>query len=360
MYGTATIVVNVAPALINVTGGGTMCAGSAGVHIGLVASATGVNYQLYRGTTPVGSPIAGIGTAIDFGAQTVGGTYTVLGTFASTSCSATMLGSAIITVYPVPTVFTVTGGGSYCAGGAGVHIGLSSSSVGVVYKLYRGTALVGSTITGTGSAIDFGLFTTAGTYTAVAYMSSTSCSSNMSGSAVVVVNPTPTVSGSLYTVAPAASITLTGSIAGGTWSSSLPSIATVGTGTGVVTGVALGSTMISYTLPTGCFGVHTVAVTATGHRAVAAVAGNMGAVTIAPNPNQGIFTIKGSLEELDEQPVWLELSNLLGQVVYAEQIVVKNGVLDHEIRVNNAANGMYLLSIRTNEEKQVLHVVVKQ
>ena len=64
-----------------VTGGGAYCSGGSGVAVGLSGSETGVNYQLYRDdTTAVGSPVAGTGSALNFGNQTVAGTYTVKGT----------------------------------------------------------------------------------------------------------------------------------------------------------------------------------------------------------------------------------------------------------------------------------------
>ena len=90
-----------------------------------------------------------------------------------------------------PTVFNVTGGGSYCSGGVGLPIGLSNSESGVTYQLYLGAATVGAPISGTGSAISFGNQTAAGTYTVVATRTNGGCTSNMSGSAVITVITTP-------------------------------------------------------------------------------------------------------------------------------------------------------------------------
>lgn len=36
-----------------------------------------------------------------------------------------MTGSVNISIDPLPVVYAITGGGGYCAGGTGVHIGLS-------------------------------------------------------------------------------------------------------------------------------------------------------------------------------------------------------------------------------------------
>jgi len=193
MSGSTVIAVNPLPTAYTVTGGGTYCAGGAGVHIGLSGSSTGVNYQLYNGGTAVGSPVAGTGVVLDFGWQTTGGTYSVIGTNAATGCTNAMLGSTTIAIsaLPLPTAYAVTGGGNYCAGGSGVHIGLGASAAGMSYQLYLGTSGMGAALPGTGSALDFGLQTMAGSYTVVATNPATGCNNNMTGTANVVVNTLP-------------------------------------------------------------------------------------------------------------------------------------------------------------------------
>ena len=58
-------------------------------------------------------------------------------------------------------------------------------------------------------------------------------------------------------------ITLVDGVPGGTWSSSAPGIATIGTGTGIVTGVSAGTTTISYELPGPVYSTFVVTVGAT-------------------------------------------------------------------------------------------------
>lgn len=98
-----------------------------------------------------------------------------------------------VTVQPLPTVYNVTGGGSYCASGTGVHIGLAGSQPGVSYVLYRGGTAVGY-VAGTGLALDFGLLTVAGTYTVQATNITSGCMKDMAGTAVVTVLPQQTPS----------------------------------------------------------------------------------------------------------------------------------------------------------------------
>jgi hypothetical protein len=123
MTSSATITINTTPSVFNVTGGGSYCAGGSGVAVGLNSSTSGVNYQLYNGSAAVGAPVAGTGSALNFGAQTNAGTYTVAATSASSSCNANMTGSASVVMNALPVVNTVTGGGVYCSGGAGVGVG---------------------------------------------------------------------------------------------------------------------------------------------------------------------------------------------------------------------------------------------
>lgn len=188
-----TVISNALPVVHNITGGGQYCAGDAGVPVGLDGSEAGVDYQLYDGVTPIGTPVAGTGSAISFGNQTLGTTFTAIATNTVTACASNMNGSAVVTVNPVPVVYTISGGGSYCSGGAGVNIGLSGSDAGIEYQLYNGMSAVGAPMAGTGAALDFGLHTTPGSYTIVATNTTTLCTSNMSGTATIIVNPLPVV-----------------------------------------------------------------------------------------------------------------------------------------------------------------------
>ncbi len=155
----------------NVTGGGSYPVGGGGVPVGLSGSQPGIHYQLIRdGSVTMGSLVTGTGNPINFGNQTVAGTYTVVAAYGEL-CPKNMAGSAtvIITTGP-PTAFIVTGGGTYCTGGAGLVIGLAGSQTGVSYQLQRsnGSINAGAPVSGTGNAISFGLQTTADTYTVLA------------------------------------------------------------------------------------------------------------------------------------------------------------------------------------------------
>jgi len=96
--------------------------------------------------------------------------------------------STIVTVYPLPQLFTVTGGGEYCEGGLGVDVGLDDSEAGIQYELYIDGNSTGNIIAGTGSQISFGNQTVEGIYTV--FGSSDNCSIQMNGyTTVSIITP---------------------------------------------------------------------------------------------------------------------------------------------------------------------------
>lgn len=164
-----------------------------------------------------------------------------------------MTGSADVNIDPLPTTFTVTGGGVYCPGGSLVSIGLNGSQSGVEYQLYNGASTAGSAVGGTGAAISFADQSDAGTYTVIATNTSTSCTKNMIGNAVITTGSTPstgTITGA-SSVCEGSVTTLSNATTGGAWSSDNETVATVGS-TGAVAGVIPGTATISYTVTNVC------------------------------------------------------------------------------------------------------------
>jgi parallel beta-helix repeat protein len=183
------------PIAYEVTGTGAYCAGSSGAAVGLSNSQSGVTYQLKNEASTVVATVSGTGAAISFGNKTIG-TYTVVATKAAGGCTATMNGSATITINSLPPAYTVTGGGVLCAGNdGGLSIGLSNSVTGVSYQLKRNGNNVGSPMIGTGAALAFGNYFDVGTYTIVA-TNAQGCTATMTGIAIITLS---TLSGN-YTV----------------------------------------------------------------------------------------------------------------------------------------------------------------
>jgi hypothetical protein len=167
---TRTITINPAPT--PVTGTFSVCAGSTTT----VSSApAGGVWSSSMGTVANVNPTTGIVTGNSAGTANI--TYTI-----SFGCNT----SATVTVHAIPSLSNVTGGGSYCASGSGLPVGLDASNAGFDYFLSDGTSTV-ATIPGTGAPLNFGLFTAAGTYTVSASSPTTTCGRNMAGSAVITV-----------------------------------------------------------------------------------------------------------------------------------------------------------------------------
>jgi hypothetical protein len=555
MLGSATVTIDALPAVYNVTGGGSYCDGGTGVHIGLSGSSTGVTYQLRTGSTPVGSAIAGTGGVLDFGLITTAATYNVLATSTSTGCVNNMAGTAAIGVNPLPAAQTITGGGNYCSGGTGVSVGLSSTESGVDYQLYVGGVATGAPVSGTSFSISFGLQTAAGTYTVVATNSSTGCTSNMPGSALVAITPTVVpgvtintgvgdtvcagtaltytavtvngggspsyqwrvggtlmgsgttflytpVNGDVVTVKLTSSATcaipntandtvvmvvrnnetpvamisaLPGdtvcqgtivnftatSVFGGSapvydWylngapvglasatysyipsnndvlfvnmSSNYPCLlatsavsnnismkvetnvsptVTISANYGVTSGgVVYNDTFTAYVVNGGfnpayqwsvnnvpvvgatssvflqnnvnvndvvsCYVVNTnkcgvyagtanLIVTGTGNVSVKTVTSTIGDVRLVPNPNNGMFTLSGSLGTSVDGEAAIEVTNMLGQVIYTAKFNIRNGEINEKISLSSdLANGMYLVNLRTTDGSKVFHMVIEK
>ncbi len=284
-YTSALVAVNSLPDAYAVTGGGSFCAGGTGVHVGLAYSISGISYQLYNGPSPVGAPVAGSNSGLDLGLITTPGTYTAVATNPISGCTNTMTGSATVSINPLPLVYNVNGGGAFCAGSAGVSIGLDVSQPGVSYQLYNGVTMVGTAVAGTGAPISFGAFSAAGTYTAVATTVATGCSTPMNGNAIITVNPLPTA----YTVTGGGNycaggsgvhVGLAGSDAGTTYS--------LYNGVTVVSTIPSTGGPLDFGLLTGS-GTYTVVAT-DGSGCSANMAGS---VNITINPLPVIYTVTG-------------------------------------------------------------------
>jgi len=354
---------------------GYYCAADSGVHIYLPSSDAGVSYQLMRGTTTVGSAVSGTGSGIDFGLQSVAGSYTIMAADAATTCTNNMMGSVAVHIIPLPTVHNVTGGGSYCPGTTGVHIGLDATETGYYYDLMHGTTRSGR-LFGTGLAIDFGLRDTVGTYTIVGNNQITECSNNMFGNATVSVETilTPAVTLKTFPDANAgvavwhidsmrAYVTTGGSnptyqwvvnghiIAGATDAVfthheffNKDSVAVIVTASGPCGG---NTTVKSTTLRLITEGINNLTATASD-------------VRLIPNPNKGSFVLKGNTGATATEELTTEVANMLGQVVYTGTITAQNGNVDEHISLNNLANGMYILTLRSATQNTVFHFVVEQ
>lgn len=180
MIGSTTILAG--PTAFNLTPGGIICSGSI---IGLDGSQSGISYQLRQnGTSNIGSPVSGTGSAISFGTQNLDGIYTVVASDKVTGCNSIMTGTIVIE--PLPVVFNTVPAGSHCAG---TTIGLNGSEINFNYILVLDGTMNLDTISGTGKEIDFGAQTLTGNYSVVAYNQVSLCTLQMNGNSTIKANP---------------------------------------------------------------------------------------------------------------------------------------------------------------------------
>ena len=123
--------------------------------------------------------------------------------------------SVIVTVLPLPLLFSMTGGGEYCFGGNGVPVGLSGSENGISYQLFLDSSPVGSPLTGTGNPLSFGIYSLAGSFTVTATNTVTTCLQNMSGLVTISINPLPIPNAGSDITIPFGTSTLISGIANG-------------------------------------------------------------------------------------------------------------------------------------------------
>lgn len=229
-----TYIVTVNAALAPVTGVDELCVG------GTVTMATASTGGAWAGSANAIATVAsGTGVVAGVSVGTVNISYRV---------NATCFTFKTITVNSIPAT-AITGPNSVCIGS---QVSLSHPTAGGTWAVSntRATVSAAGVVTGV----------TAGAFV-VTYHTAAGCYNTMAAT----VNALPAaIGGTLSTVCQGASITLTNTTAGGTWSTSNAAIATVPTTPGTVTGVAPGVVNVSYTVTsTGCYATKAVTVYAT-------------------------------------------------------------------------------------------------
>ena len=196
----------------------TICSGST-FTMNLTATLPGTNFTWTVSGTGITGFSNGSGNVIsqtltNTTAAPSNATYLVSGTINGCTTNTT---TYTVTVKNLPTQFSLAGGGEYCSGGSGVLVGLTSSQLGVSYQLFNNAVPAGAQVSGTGSPINFGNQTLAGTYNVTGTRVSDACSSDMGNSVTVAINPNPVVNaGADFTIPHGISTTLNSSVSGGT------------------------------------------------------------------------------------------------------------------------------------------------
>lgn len=308
------VTVNPMPAVFSLdpTGAQHYCAGGAGIALTLSGSETAAIYSIYNGASLV-TTVAGTGAALPLGTFTAAGTYSVVAAIGT--CTMAMTGTADIIIDPAPPA--VSGASTICTGNSTLYstgvpgtwsttntiVGsidatsgsfTTTSTPGVDTIIFTATLggctssatvtvvatpaisgslalCLGSTTTltatpagGLWSSLAPGVIanvgSTSGVVTGIGVGTAT-ISYNLAGcgaAVVVTVNTVPAAITGPSTVCNGSCITLSNATAGGTWTLTPPSLATINPTTGNLCGTGVGVIDVTYTLTAGCFAHTTV------------------------------------------------------------------------------------------------------
>ncbi len=218
---------------------------TAGTISGISSVCVGSGITLTDGV-PGGTWLASNGHALVTGPGIINGVSVGVDTIlyvVTTSCG-TSTAFKVISVNPVPVVSAISGPTSQCTG---TTISLTDVTPGGIWtSSMPSVATIGLT---SGIATGISVGTTTLTYTVT---NSFGCPGSVTSLDTVNLMPvTPAITGAAD-VCVGGNVTLGDALAGGTWTSSTPSVATVIAGTGVVTGVSAGTVTISYIVVNSC------------------------------------------------------------------------------------------------------------
>ena len=194
----------------------------------------------------IGSSIALTGSA----GGTWNSTNTSIATVDPSTCVVTGVATGLATIScsgsPCPAIFQVTVNpvpvlttGSVCAGSSttltsSISLGTWSSGSPVIATVNPATGYVNGLSAGTA---------------AISFTSNLGCIASVP----FIVKPVPSVIAGPSSLCVGYSITLSNTLAGGTWSSSNPVLATIDPSSGMITGLSVGTVTITYTSAGGCF-----------------------------------------------------------------------------------------------------------
>lgn len=309
----------ITPPPVTIAGSATVCIGNTVTLSGSVSGGTWSSSSTSVGTVDA----TGIVTGVTVGTTTI--------SYVAASGTATQ----VVTVNALPG--TITGTASACVSGSTT---LSNTSSGGTWS---------SSASGTAGIDGAGVVTGVAAGTAVITYTLAGCTATT----IYTVNATPSAISGTTTVCIAATTALSSATAGGSWSSSSPSVAGVDAA-GLVTGVTAGTTNVSYTLPTGC---HTSNVIT-----VVACAVSIDDVSMAPtdfkvfpNPAFGSFNIQ--LPNANEE-ITITLSDVTGKEIGITAISNSNIV---RCIIPNLTSGNYYLKVTAgnNTFRKIIQIVQK-
>lgn len=225
------ITVNPSPNAGVITGPTFVCAGAS---ITLSDTATGGTWSsVFPSIATVNS--SGIVTGVSAGIDTI--KYT-----SSTAFCGTLVATYTVTVGPLANAGTISGPSTVCVGAFATMTNTVTGGVWSVANTGISTVNTSGIVRGIASGVD-----------TVKYTVTNTCGATIATKVFTVV-PLPTVPAITggNTVCQGSTVTLSNTTTGGTWSSSNATVASVGSGSGIVSGIVAGSATITYSVTNSC------------------------------------------------------------------------------------------------------------
>ena len=224
--------INSLPVVAAISGPAFGCVGVAGTV--LSDATTGGVWSSSNASVATIDPASGALTSVAVGPVTISYTVTNI-----SGCVTTVTFADNIS--PVLVQTPITGNTTICVGGI---TSLSNSVSGGVWSNTTGNAFVtgAGSVTGVNAGIDY-----------VIYTVSNVCNTILD-SALITINPLPSITpitSAANTICAGTTVALSDATTGGLWSSTNTAVATVNTVTGVVSGFAIGTVPIVYTVTNG-------------------------------------------------------------------------------------------------------------
>ncbi len=316
-YATYNITVNALPTTGTISGSATVCLSGTTTLTETISGGT------WSSSTPSVATInsSGVVSGVSVGSSTI--------SYAVTNVCGTGYATFAISTVTSPTVSAITGGTTTCVG---TSVALSDATSGGTWS--SGSTSV-ATVDGAGNVYGVAVGTAI-----ISYTVTNACGSNYATRSVnVISSPSVASISGPSTACTGTTITLTDATTGGTWSSSTTSVATISS-TGVVTPVAAGSTIITYSLATSCGTaavIHTVNVYETP--APAAISGASGvcqgsSITLTDASTGGVWTSStASVATITSGGVVTGLSSGTTTITYSITNVCGSAYVTHSVTV---------------------------
>ncbi len=94
---------------------------------------------------------------------------------------------------------------------------------------------------------------------------------------------------------------------------------------------------------------------------ISTISGNEIGLTLAPNPNNGHFTLTAVWEpSMNGKPIQLEVVNALGQLIYTNKTTASTGAWHQDISLQNSTAGIYILKINDGSRQAVQRFMIHQ